>query len=87
MDSNVHPLDQLRKELPPTFARAEIGKLFGGIIAAGSVANEDSRGTGPKGLFYVGRRACYERESFLTWLETKLTRAKAKPVNRTEQAA
>lgn len=77
----------LRAELPPIFARTAVPKLTGEIISSGSLANEDSRGTGPAGVFYMGRKAVYERELFLAWLETKLTRAKAKPVNRTEQAA
>ncbi|GFK92336.1 hypothetical protein NNJEOMEG_00160 [Fundidesulfovibrio magnetotacticus] len=75
-------IDRLRAELPPTFARTAVPKLTGEIISAGTLANEDSRGTGPAGVFYMGRRAVYEREAFLAWLEAKLTRAKAKPVNR-----
>jgi len=86
--SEASPLiSALRAELPPTFARTAVPKLTGEIISAGTLANEDSRGTGPAGVFYIGRKAVYERESFLAWLETKLTRAKAKPVNRTGQAA
>ena len=74
--STPHPLDRLRSELPATFSRTEIGKLFGGIIAPGTLANEDSHGTGPKGLFFIGRRACYKREEFLDWLEARMTNTK-----------
>lgn len=81
--SNVNSLiSALRAELPPTFARTAVPKLTGEIISAGTLANEDSRGTGPAGVFYMGRKAVYERESFLVWLEHRLTSAKAKPVNR-----
>ena len=74
--STHHPLDHLRSELPATFSRTEITKLLGGIIAPGTVANEDSRGTGPQGLFFVGRRACYERDLFLDWLKGRVTNGK-----------
>lgn len=81
-------ISALRAELPPTFARTAVPRLTGEIISAGTLANEDSRGTGPEGVFYMGRKAVYERESFLTWLEQRLTRAKSKPVHRrNEQAA
>ncbi len=71
-------IERLRAELPPTFARTAVPKLTGEIISAGTLANEDSRGTGPEGVFYMGRKAVYERESFLAWLEKRLTRSKAK---------
>lgn len=79
----INPIiERLRAELPPTFARTAVPKLTGEIISAGTLANEDSRGTGPQGVFYMGRKAVYERESFLAWLETRLTRAKSKPVSK-----
>lgn len=71
-------ISALRDHLPPTFARSAIPKLTGDIVAAGTVANQDSLGTGPAGLFYSGRKACYERELFLAWLEKRLTLAKPK---------
>jgi len=73
-------IETLRRELPPTFARTAVPRLTGAIISAGTLANEDSAGTGPPNLFYMGRRACYGREDFLAWLEQRLTRGKAKPV-------
>ena len=82
MDSINPIIERLRAELPPTFARTAVPKLTGEIISSGTLANEDSRGTGPVGVFYMGRKAVYERESFLAWLETRLTRSKAKPVNK-----
>lgn len=72
MDIDVF-LSRLEAELPPTFARTSVPKLTGNIVSAGSLANEDSAGTGPAGLFYVGRRAVYERGAFLDWLRGRLT--------------
>jgi len=81
MDNTVHSLiEQLRSELPSTFSRSEIGRLLGGIIAPGTLANEDSRGTGPAGQFFVGRRACYRRDPFLDWLAPRLTTGKRRAV-------
>jgi hypothetical protein len=52
-------------------ARTEIPKLTGGAVAAGTVANADSRGEGPKGRFYIGKRVCYPVVSVIEWLESK----------------
>ena len=66
-------LSRLESELPPTFARRAVPGLTGNIVSAGTLANEDSRGTGPRGLFYVGKRAVYERGAFLDWLRGRLS--------------
>lgn len=66
-------LDSLRKELPPTFARAKVPHLLGGIIAVGTLANLDSVGAGPTDSFRLGRRKCYRRDPFLTWLAQRLS--------------
>lgn len=66
-------LDSLRKELPPTFARTEVPRLLGGIIAVGTLANHDSAGDGPADSFRMGRRKCYRRDPFLTWLAKRLS--------------
>jgi len=65
-------LERLRTSLPATFSRSEIPRLFGGMIAPGTVANAESRGQGPSGKFYVGRRACYQRDLFLEWLKARM---------------
>ena len=69
MQSFSNPLDTLTASLPPVFARTEVGRLTGGIVAPGTMANHDSRGTGPEGVFFVNRRACYRREAFVEWLK------------------
>lgn len=86
-DDNSYIIKRLREVLPATFLRADTCKLTGGIISVGHLANLDSRGEGPANVFYLGRRAVYTRESFLLWLEPRLTRIKAKPVNKAAQAA
>jgi len=72
--------DRLSAELPPVVARAAVPRLLGGLISAGSLANEDSAGTGPVGRFYLGKKACYEREALVAWLRDRLTATKKPPV-------
>ena len=65
-------LSFLKSRLPPVIARSEVGRLLGGIISAGTLANEDSAGTGPRGRFYIGRKACYPTDALLEWLEGRI---------------
>lgn len=67
---------RLTSELPPVVARAAVPKLLGGLVSAGTLANEDSAGTGPAGRFYLGKKAAYEREALVAWLRERLTAAK-----------
>lgn len=59
----------LEKELPAIFARHEAGKLLGGAIAPGTLANLGK--DGPPYLF-VGRNAVFEKASFLKWLRGRM---------------
>lgn len=65
-------IETLRESLPPIFARSEVGRLTGGIIQPGTMRNRDSRGDGIVGRFVVGRKVCYSREAFLTWLAARI---------------
>jgi len=71
-------IEDLVAALPPTFARSEVPKLTGGMIASGTLANLDSKDGKEKagnlrGLFYFRRRACYRRDAFLTWFASHLS--------------
>jgi len=77
---------RLAAELPPVIARAEIPRLLGGLVSAGTLANADSAGQGPAGRFYMGKRAAYGREELLDWLRERLTAAKKAPVKAKEAA-
>lgn len=65
-------IEELKTTLPPIFARSEVGRLTGGIIQPGTMRNRDSRGDGIVGRFMVGRKVCYSREAFLTWLAARI---------------
>jgi len=67
-------IEKLRKELPVCFARKEVPKLLGGIIAVGTLANLDSQQLGPP--FHRARgKVVYERDTFLDWLSAYLQKA------------
>lgn len=52
----------------PFIGRDAVRELTGGIVNPRTLANHDSNGTGPNGMFYVGRRAAYPTDSFCEWL-------------------
>ncbi len=65
-------LEKLRAGLPPIFARKEVGRLTGGLVAAGTMANLDSQGLGPSRRIRTGRHVIYERDSFIAWLRSRI---------------
>ena len=68
---NIELRRQLEASLPEIIARREAPRLLGGVVAAGTLANEDCRGTGPAGAFRIAGRVVYPRESLLDWLESR----------------
>lgn len=64
--------EELRNSLPIIFARSEVGRLTGGIIQPGTMANLDCLGKGPAGRFLIGGKICYERELFIDWLLSRV---------------
>ena len=49
-------------------ARAEAKQFTGGGISPKTLANADSKGNGPAGRFFIGRRVCYPVASLVDWL-------------------
>ncbi len=49
-------------------ARAEAKQFTGGGISPKTLANADSKGNGPTGRFFIGRRVCYPVASLVEWL-------------------
>lgn len=49
-------------------ARAEVKKFTGGGISPKTIANADSKGSGPEGRFLIGRRTCYPVTNLVDWL-------------------
>ncbi len=83
--SKQPPLPELRHlkylcdQLPPVIARKSIRKIFGGAVSIGTLANADSKGTGPKVKFNVGRDIVYPTIYLLEWMEKKGMRLQISP--------
>lgn len=70
---NTHDiLKALERELPPVLTRKSIPQLTGGLVAAGTLANHDSRGTGPAGAARINGHVTYSREAFHVWLAGRI---------------
>lgn len=53
--------------------REGIEKFTGGAIKEKHLANLDCKGLGPKGKFYVGRKAAYALSEFVSWFKTRIS--------------
>jgi len=76
VNNRLAAVESLRKAAaswPEMFPRREVGRLTGGLYSPGYLANEDSRGMGPKGGVHIGRNKVYFRENFLEWLVERLS--------------
>lgn len=60
-------LELLEKELPSFFPRTRAVKALNGIFTYQTLSNYESRKIGPP-VHYMGRVACYTKESFIEWL-------------------
>lgn len=67
MKNNTLFLNKLQEILPPFFARKDIPIYFGSIISRGTLANLGKENGPPYEL--IGKKAVYEKETFLNWLE------------------
>lgn len=62
-------INYLRTTLPPAFSRKAIATLLPGVISDKTLSNLAAIGAGPP-MQHIGRKVCYDRESFLIWLST-----------------
>ena len=68
----VDVIRKLQQELPPVFSREAVPRLIPKVFSTQTLANLHSQGVGPP-VIKCGRKACYERDSFLQWLQTRLS--------------
>jgi len=68
----VEIIKKLKAELPPLFGREAVPKLIPGVFSHQTLSNLFSQKKGPPTI-KIGRKACYERDSFLQWLQTHLS--------------
>jgi hypothetical protein len=73
----------LKEKWPSAFvARTKISEFSGGMICAGTLANEDSKGTGPEGGFVMNGRKMYQVDPLITWLQQRAARPMQRKVRR-----
>jgi len=60
-------IEFLEQALPPIIARMEIERFAPGLITAGTLANLDSLGKGPRQI-RIGRKVGYTRPDLISWL-------------------
>jgi hypothetical protein len=68
--------EHLQRVLPPIFSREEAARLTGGLFTANSLRNLDSKNKGPMLKEKIGKKICYEKDSFLRWLMTYQTKTR-----------
>ncbi len=61
-------LRALEEELPPFIARTQVETALGGIVSCKTLANADSKGTGPEVAYAVGQKIVYSRSALVKWL-------------------
>jgi hypothetical protein len=72
-DSAAETIRKAAERWPSSFIpRSQVPKFTGGLIAVGTLANNDSAGTGIEGAFRVGRQICYPVDSVCDWLISRL---------------
>ena len=68
----VQIIESLKSNLPAVFNRRTAQEGLGNIISARTLANLDSLKKGPPKK-YLSKNVVYERDSFLEWLESRLS--------------
>lgn len=58
---------------PSSFVpRSQVSIFTGGLFTTGTLANRDSKGTGPEESFTLGKKVCYPVDSLCDWLVKEL---------------
>jgi hypothetical protein len=60
------------EKLPDFLTREDLRIFSGKAFSVGHLSNMDSRGEGPKGGFYLGRRTVYPKKSAIEWLISRV---------------
>lgn len=61
-------IDNWAANLPPNISRRAVRYFLGGAVSPNVLCNNDSKGTGPKGAFRLGRDIMYPARELLAWL-------------------
>jgi hypothetical protein len=55
----------------PVVIRSRVGEFSGGLLHARTMANIDSQGLGPSGMFYLSGKAAYPTNELVAWMKEK----------------
>lgn len=58
-------------EFPLLIPRRAVGVLFDGAISPKTLANHDSKGTGPSERQYHGNKVFYPRDVICAWMDAR----------------
>jgi hypothetical protein len=72
MDAKSNFIMAIRSLLPPIFPRHELTKITSGLINSRTIANIQSKKQGPPSVLFKGKVG-FERETFITWLESRIS--------------
>lgn len=61
-------IDNWAAHLPPYICRRAVRHHLGGAVSPNVLCNHDSKGTGPRGAFRLGKDIMYPARELLTWL-------------------
>jgi len=61
-------IENWSSHLPPAISRRAVRYFIGGAVSPNVLCNNDSKGTGPKGAFRLGRDIMYPAKELLIWL-------------------
>jgi hypothetical protein len=70
-------LEYLARKWPSEIvAREMIGQFSGGLLHPRTMANHDSKGTGPEGAIRCGRKIAYPVGSLINWMQERAAPAR-----------
>jgi hypothetical protein len=55
----------------PVVIRSRVGEFSGGLLHARTMANLDSQGLGPSGMFYLSKKAAYPTSELVVWMKER----------------
>lgn len=69
-------IDEMAARWPsPVVCRKSIKEFSGGVLSPKTMANEDSKGTGPEGRFLLMNQTAYPVESLIAWLKSRASKS------------
>jgi len=78
-------LSEMAKEWGgPLVARSRVADFSGGLLNPRTLANHDSKGTGPRGKIRCGRLIAYRVEELVRWMEERAEEVPSRRLRRTK---